>query len=79
MEAVVEPGNDGLVHHMLLYMCSKNFNDTHRDHSNKCEHPNMPRDVSNCRVAIMYAWAIGAGVRNVNTTPIRLANQNQDA
>lgn len=58
---VVTPGNEGIVHHILVYQC---FNRTgfSLGHAGSCE-ANMPDEVANCRgAAPVAAWAIGGNV-----------------
>ncbi|CAH1243297.1 MOXD1 [Branchiostoma lanceolatum] len=64
-EPIVQPGNEGTVHHLLVYTCKKNPNITimpegHPGH--QCYTPNMPGDWMECyQGSIMLAWAIGSG------------------
>ncbi|XP_035668392.1 DBH-like monooxygenase protein 1 homolog [Branchiostoma floridae] len=64
-EAIVQPGNEGTVHHLLVYTCKKNPNMTimpegHPGH--ECYTPNMPSDWRECyQGSILVAWAIGSG------------------
>ncbi len=57
---IVEKKDKGVVHHMVLYACQDNFDETHLNASGECYHPNMPDSVRQCvgRAAV-YAWAIG--------------------
>ncbi|XP_066292189.1 DBH-like monooxygenase protein 1 homolog [Branchiostoma lanceolatum] len=63
-EPVITPGNEGVVHHLLVYSCEKGKNVTflpeeHPGHP--CHTPNMPQDWYPCYGgSIVAAWAIGA-------------------
>jgi hypothetical protein len=50
-----------MVHHILLYQCSSNFNDSVLDYGHECYHPNMPDAFLTCETVI-FAWAIGGEV-----------------
>ncbi|EGW08847.1 DBH-like monooxygenase protein 1 [Cricetulus griseus] len=58
VEPVIEKGHESLVHHILLYQCSSNFNDSVLDYGHECYHPNMPDAFLTCETVI-FAWAIG--------------------
>ncbi|XP_066270877.1 DBH-like monooxygenase protein 1 homolog [Branchiostoma lanceolatum] len=64
-EPIVQAGNEGTVHHLLIYTCKKNPDMTimpegHPGH--QCYTPNMPSDWWECyQGSIMFAWAIGSG------------------
>ncbi|CAH1243298.1 MOXD1 [Branchiostoma lanceolatum] len=64
-EPIVQPGNEGTVHHLLVYTCKKNPNMTVRPEGHpghQCYTPNMPGDWMECyQGSIMLAWAIGSG------------------
>eukprot|EP00058_Branchiostoma_floridae_P006570 XP_002592058.1 hypothetical protein BRAFLDRAFT_104768 [Branchiostoma floridae] len=68
-EAIVQPGNEGTVHHLLVYTCKKNPNMTimpegHPGH--ECYTPNMPSDWRECyEGSILVAWAIGSGAEAI--------------
>eukprot|EP01084_Bolivina_argentea_P000562 1057_1 len=58
-DPVVQPGNEGTVHHMLLYYC-KNFNTSYVGHERNCDdYSNM--EVIGCSGGdiLIAAWAIG--------------------
>nr|XP_006815112.1 PREDICTED: DBH-like monooxygenase protein 1 homolog [Saccoglossus kowalevskii] len=59
-EPIVQPGNEALVHHILVYMCYGDLNDTHHGIEGECYSPNMPPELYECGTTIM-AWAIGGG------------------
>ncbi|XP_071074766.1 DBH-like monooxygenase protein 1 isoform X2 [Dasypus novemcinctus] len=58
VEPVIQRGHESLVHHVLLYQCSSNFNDSVLDYGHECYHPNMPDAFLTCETVI-FAWAIG--------------------
>lgn len=49
------------MHHILLYQCSSNLNDSVLDYGHECYHPNMPDSFFTCETVI-FAWAIGGEV-----------------
>uniref|UniRef100_A0A674C1U2 Monooxygenase, DBH-like 1 n=1 Tax=Salmo trutta TaxID=8032 RepID=A0A674C1U2_SALTR len=51
-------GHENLVHHILLYQCDSNLNESELDASHECYHPNMPDSFLTCET-IVFAWAIG--------------------
>eukprot|EP01084_Bolivina_argentea_P203171 347040_1 len=64
IDPVVQEGNEGLVHHILLYTCPERYVDL--DYLNtgwNCDDaPNMATNVTHCRQgSVMYAWAVGGG------------------
>ncbi len=57
---LVEKKDLGVVHHMVLYACKENFDESHLNASGACRHPNMPDSVRECvGRASVYAWAVG--------------------
>ena len=59
----VQPGNEGYVHHMMLYECHDDRpEETFRRHiyksGYKCYTPNMPEDFKKCK-GIVAAWGLG--------------------
>ncbi|EAW48033.1 monooxygenase DBH like 1 [Homo sapiens] len=58
VEPVIQRGHESLVHHILLYQCSNNFNDSVLESGHECYHPNMPDAFLTCETVI-FAWAIG--------------------
>lgn len=61
IDPVIQSGHEGIVHHTVLYVCNDQFPESDLSFSGPCEQPNMPGNITGCRKAIMYAWAIGAG------------------
>ena len=63
-EASVQPGNEGLVHHFIVYECHGDFNDTHFGAGYDCvSSANMP--LRGCYINNMVAaWGIGGEVGN---------------
>lgn len=60
VEPVIQAGNEGVVHHMLLYECSDTFPDHHLNYTGQCYAQNMPPAIKECAGAsAMAAWAIG--------------------
>ncbi|XP_035694936.1 DBH-like monooxygenase protein 1 homolog [Branchiostoma floridae] len=63
-EPITTPGNEGVVHHLLIYTCPADQSVTflpeeHPGH--RCRSPNMPRDWWPCYGgSLMAAWAIGS-------------------
>ncbi|OCT57428.1 hypothetical protein XELAEV_18003496mg [Xenopus laevis] len=58
IEPFIQKGNENLVHHILLYECDRNVNDSVLDLGHECYHPNMP-DVFHTCETVVFAWAIG--------------------
>ncbi|KAM4771852.1 DBH-like monooxygenase protein 1 isoform 2-T2 [Rhinophrynus dorsalis] len=58
IEPKIQKGNENLVHHILLYECDRNVNDTVLDYGHECYHPNMPDVFFTCET-VLFAWAIG--------------------
>ena len=60
----MQPGNEALVHHIVLYGCS-GVEKEHLRNNNKtegeCSTSEMPEFEMSCRNTI-YAWAVGGGV-----------------
>ena len=58
-EPVIQPGNEGLVHHMLLYACYGEINDDTSE-AWDCFNNIMP-DQNKCYTT-MFVWAVGGSV-----------------
>ncbi|CAH1785358.1 unnamed protein product [Owenia fusiformis] len=58
---IVQPGNEGLVHHIILYACHHEINESHHGYASKCFNPNMPDNMVLC-TSIVFGWAVGAGM-----------------
>ena len=58
----IQEGNEGFVHHMILYECYGNFTEEHFDEGVDCDNsPNMP--YPKCRIySMVTAWAVGGQV-----------------
>ncbi len=67
----------GLVHHMLLYGCSNDFDPKHLNVTGEC-YGSMPKSLSDCagRSAI-HGWAIGGTVRIFSFGLIKLVHEKQ--
>ena len=65
-EPYVQKGNEGFVHHMLVYECHDSFNDSHYGPGFDCrDQANMP--FTKCYFySIVAAWAIGGEVRSLS-------------
>ena len=62
-DPVIEEGNEGVVHHMLLFWC-KNFNTSYIGFETDCnEFANMDFDGAECKAAgvQVVGWAVGGG------------------
>ncbi|XP_077979621.1 DBH-like monooxygenase protein 1 [Glandiceps talaboti] len=60
-EPIIQPGNEALVHHILVYQCYGSFNESaYHGYSEECYTPNMPEDLRSC-FAVVISWAIGGG------------------
>ncbi|XP_077208807.1 DBH-like monooxygenase protein 1 [Paroedura picta] len=58
VEPLIQKDHESMVHHILLYQCSSNLNDSVLDYGHECYHPNMPDSFLTCETVI-FAWAIG--------------------
>ncbi|KAK3701369.1 hypothetical protein QZH41_008747 [Actinostola sp. cb2023] len=57
---IVSPGNEGLVHHILIYGCSDDFPLSNLSAEGVCNSPNMPGSFGACAgQSVVAAWAIG--------------------
>ncbi|CAD6189154.1 unnamed protein product [Caenorhabditis auriculariae] len=57
MDAVVQPGNEHLVHHMEIFLCLEN---DVQPFSGNCNDPNKPKASRSCS-HVIAAWAMGEG------------------
>lgn len=48
IDPIVQAGNEGVVHHMILYECGDNFPQIHVDFEGKTNSPDMPPPVLQC-------------------------------
>jgi hypothetical protein len=64
-EPVVQPGNEGFVHHFVVNECRGTFPDRLLNYTGNCaDYANMPAEVLKCKVSdIIAAWGVGGGVR----------------
>ena len=64
-DVILTPGNEGLVHHIVVYSCW-NITQQHMVESNQtegvCYTEEMPEFFESCRT-VAFAWAIGGTVR----------------
>ena len=60
MEPIIQAGHEALVHHIILYACYQEINDTWNGHTGQCYTTDMT-EFSDCQ-AILGAWAIGGPV-----------------
>lgn len=58
-EPIVKTGNEGIVHHLVVYGCPGNFNDSHYGSGYDCQDPNMPIRQCYGSADIVAAWGIG--------------------
>ena len=63
-EPVVKKGNEGIVHHLVVYACPGNYNDSHYGSGYDCEDPNMPLRECYGSQIIVAAWGVGGEVRS---------------
>jgi len=62
IEPLITPGNEGLVHHILLYSCLHDVDPAHVGYGSYCFTASMPT-IDEC-ISTSFAWAIGGGVYN---------------
>ena len=60
MEPIIQPGNEGLVHHIIVYGCYGDVDLSELGRGHLCGSASMPT-VSAC-TALMLGWAIGGEV-----------------
>ncbi|XP_026773251.3 DBH-like monooxygenase protein 1 homolog [Pangasianodon hypophthalmus] len=58
IEPLIQKGHESLIHHILLYQCDSNLNESELEIGHECFHPNMPDSFVTCQTVI-FAWAIG--------------------
>ena len=63
-EPVIQPDNEGLVHHVVLYACYGDMNDDHHGQAWDCIYSVMPGR-ENC-YSVMFVWAVGGNVSFLN-------------
>ncbi|KAK3703839.1 hypothetical protein QZH41_012444, partial [Actinostola sp. cb2023] len=57
---VISPGNEGLVHHILVYECIDDLPPSNLTFEGDCDSPNMPDVLAGCAAkSAVAAWAIG--------------------
>ena len=63
-EPIVQKGNEGLVHHMILYACPGDDldPDVHHGMHEDCEHERMEKIREKCYVAL-FLYGVGTGVK----------------
>ena len=60
-EAVIQKGNEALVHHMELFHCELPPETIVPSYSGPCDSESRPRVLEACK-RVIAAWAMGAGV-----------------
>ncbi|XP_020898258.1 DBH-like monooxygenase protein 1 [Exaiptasia diaphana] len=69
---VITPGNEGLVHHILVYGCKDDFPVSNLSVEGACFGSNMPDHVQSCAAqSVVASWAIGGGVNRTDQSGIR--------
>lgn len=58
-EPYIQKGNEGIVHHLVVYGCQGNFNDSHYGPGFDCGDPNMPLKECYQSSGIVAAWGVG--------------------
>ncbi|XP_052441790.1 DBH-like monooxygenase protein 1 homolog [Carassius gibelio] len=58
IEPMIQKGHENLVHHILLYQCDSDLNESEINRGHECYHPNMPDSFFTCET-VLFAWAIG--------------------
>ena len=67
IDPIIQEGNEGVVHHMLLYECSDDFPKSSLSYEGTLDSPDMPPAVKECAgPSIITAWAIGGQVLVTN-------------
>ncbi|XP_068083155.1 tyramine beta-hydroxylase [Anabrus simplex] len=58
-EAVIQPGNEGLVHHMEVFHCEAPVDEEIPTYKGNCFAPDRPKSTQVCK-RVLAAWAMGA-------------------
>ncbi|KAK7604848.1 hypothetical protein V9T40_006034 [Parthenolecanium corni] len=58
-EAIIQSGNEGLVHHMEVFHCEAKAEKAIPSYNGPCFDPSRPKDTEVCK-KVMAAWAMGA-------------------
>ena len=62
-DAVIQQGNEGVVHHMILYQCKDDFPRSNLSYEGAGDSPDMPPAVARCSgPSTIAGWAIGGKV-----------------
>ena len=61
MAPLIEVGNEGFVHHIILFACYGGVEDKYHGTGHICRTPNMPDELKACN-EIVFCWTVGAGV-----------------
>ena len=63
IDPIIQEGNEGIVHHILVYECSDDFPRSNLSYEGTLDSPDMPPAVRECAGASVIAgWAIGGQV-----------------
>ncbi len=65
-EPVIQPGNEGFVHHMIIYTCFGEMDDSSHGKAWDCANRQMPEE-NQCLGATLV-WAVGGTVREVRAS-----------
>lgn len=60
-EAIITPGNEGVVHHMELFHCEVGVHEVLPNWNDDCQSPRKPVILERCK-NVISAWAMGAPV-----------------
>ncbi|EDO42991.1 predicted protein, partial [Nematostella vectensis] len=63
-EPAVVPGNEGFVHHFVVFECHPRFNVSHLNYTMDClDFVKMPQEIQTCKTLgeITAAWGVGGG------------------
>ena len=58
-EGVITPSSRGVVHHMELFVCMSDPDDSMKTYNGPCKSENKPKGLEQCR-KVIAAWAMGA-------------------
>jgi hypothetical protein len=58
VEPLVEAGNDGLLHHIVVYLCNQWDTSIKAKEGERCYHNNMPPNVTVCD-SVIFGYAVG--------------------
>ena len=73
----MQKGNEALVHHIVVFECRSDFNESLLNTTGKCRDPAMPVHFRNCLLGpSIFAWAVGGKVSYTHCFDKKLIHKN---